>query len=83
MRNRCNFCGNKNFQEKKVEYIYKHDNNFLLIKDVPAEVCEYCGEKYFKSDVLKKIENDYKNIYEKGKKPSNQIVLPVEEFVDL
>jgi len=52
----CNFCGNKNFRIKKVQYIYRHDGKFLIVNDVPCEECEYCGEQYFKSDVLKKIE---------------------------
>ena len=33
----CNFCGNKNFKEKRVQYIYKHDDRFLVMNNVPVE----------------------------------------------
>ncbi len=31
----CNFCGNKNFREKHVQYIYKHNDRFLVVNNVP------------------------------------------------
>jgi YgiT-type zinc finger domain-containing protein len=79
----CSFCGNKNFKIKKVQYIYKHDDKFLIVNDVPCEECEYCGEQYFKADVLKKIEKDFMEIYSVGKKSKNLIQVPVEEFAEL
>jgi YgiT-type zinc finger domain-containing protein len=54
MKRTCNFCGNKNFREKLVQYIYKHDGHFLIVNNVPCEECEYCGERYFKAEALKK-----------------------------
>ncbi len=83
MSDRCSFCGNKNFKYKHVEYIYKHDDNFLIVNDVPCEECEYCGEQYFKAEVLKKIEQDFMSIYSLAKKPKNKIEVPVEEFASL
>ena len=83
MRKVCSFCGNKNFKIKKVQYIYKHDDKFLVVNDVPCEECEYCGEQYFKADVLKKIEKDFMEIYSVGKKSKNLIQVPVEEFAEL
>ena len=79
----CNFCGNKNFRDKKVEYIYKRDGQFLIVENVPCEECEYCGERYFKAEVLKKIEEDFKEIYTNKKKLKRQIKVPVEEFAEL
>ena len=55
----CNFCGNRNFKEKNVQYIYKHDDQFLVVNNVPCEECEFCGEQYFKADVLKRIEKSF------------------------
>ncbi|MEK7398331.1 MAG: YgiT-type zinc finger protein, partial [Candidatus Poribacteria bacterium] len=40
MNKTCGFCGNKNFRIKKVQYIYRHDGNFLIVNDVPCEECE-------------------------------------------
>jgi YgiT-type zinc finger domain-containing protein len=79
----CNFCGNSNFSDKNVQYIYKHDGNFLIVNNVPCEECEHCGEQYFKAEVLKKIEKDFDDIYLSGKTVKNEITVPVEEFVEL
>ncbi len=79
----CNFCGNKNFRMKKVQYIYRHDDKYLIVNDVPCEECEYCGEQYFKAQSLKKIEADFNKIYISGKKPKKKIQVPVEEFMDI
>ncbi len=37
-----------------VQYIYKQNNQFMIIDNEPCEQCEYCGEQYFKASVLKK-----------------------------
>jgi YgiT-type zinc finger domain-containing protein len=79
----CNFCGNKNFRIKKVQYIYKHDDKYLIINNVPCEECEYCGEQYFEAQSLKKIEWNFNKIYLSGKKPTKKIEVPVEEFLDV
>ena len=51
----CNFCGNKEINEQLTQYIYKHEDLFLLVNDVPCEACSFCGEKYFEAEILKKI----------------------------
>lgn len=83
MKKVCSFCGNKNFREKYVQYIYKHDDKFLVVNNVPCEECEYCGEQYFKASVLKKIEKDFGNVYFSGKKVKKHVKVPVEEFVEI
>lgn len=79
----CNFCGNKNLQEKKVQYIYKHDNKMLIINNVPCEECEFCGEQYFKAAVLKKIEKEFQRIHQSGKKVKEKIIVPLEDFLEV
>lgn len=83
MKKVCNFCGNKNFQEKLVQYIYRHVEKMFIVDNVPCEQCEFCGEQYFKSEVLKKIENDFKLIHFSGKRPQKEISVPVEDFIEL
>ncbi len=80
---KCNFCGNKNFQEKRVQYLYRHDDRLLVMNNVPCEECDFCGEQYFKADVLKKIEKQFADIYQARVKATREIVVPVEEFVEL
>ncbi len=79
----CSFCGNRNFRNKEVQYIYKHDGKYFIINNVPCEECEYCGEQYFKAQTLKKIEADFSRIFYSGKKPKKEIKVPMEEFVDI
>ena len=83
MNTKCNFCGNKNFKEVKVQYIYRHDSKFLIVNDVPCEQCEYCGEQYFEGKILSHIEEEFQNIYVKGKKPKEEIKVPIERFPEL
>ena len=83
MKKTCNFCGNKNFREKVVQYVYKHDGQFLIVNNVPCEECEYCGEQYFKAEALKKIETDFMDIYFSKKKTRRKINVPVEEYLEI
>ncbi len=79
----CSFCGNRNFRNKEVQYIYKHDGKYFIVNNVPCEECEYCGEQYFEAQALKKIEADFNRIYYSGKKSKREIQVPMEEFVDI
>ncbi len=83
MNKLCHFCGNKNFKKSKVQYIYRHNDKFLIVNDVPCLQCEYCGEQYFRGDVLKKIEQEFDGIYSHGKKAKKQIRIPVENYREL
>ncbi len=79
----CHFCGNRNFKNSKVQYIYRHNDRFLIVNDVPCVQCEYCGEQYFKGDVLKKIEKEFNEIYSLGKEVKKEIPVPVEQYAEL
>ena len=76
----CSFCGNKNYREIRTQYIYKHEGKMLIVEDVPCEECEYCGEQYFRADVLRKIEQDFLDVYARGRKPRTQVIVPIEQF---
>ena len=79
----CNFCGNRNYKRKTVQYVYKRDDNYFIVNNVPCEECEYCGEQYFEAEVLKKIEGDFEAIYFGGKKAAKELQVPFEEFPEL
>jgi YgiT-type zinc finger domain-containing protein len=79
----CSFCGNKTLKDVKTEYIYKKDNKYLIIDAVPAKECSYCGEKYFKADVLKSIENEFNKINNGTKKITKELLVPTENFCEL
>lgn len=83
MNTKCHFCGNKNFKLARVQYIYKHNNQFLIVNDVPCEQCEYCGEEYFEGKVLTQIEEEFHRIHAQGKKAKNELRVPIEQFPEL
>ena len=80
MNRACSFCGNKNVRETRTQYIYKHDGKLLVVDDVPCEQCEFCGEQYFKAEVLKKIEQDFQKVYSNRRKARCEITVPVQQF---
>ncbi len=83
MNTLCHFCGNKNLKQTKVQYIYRQNQEFFIVNDVPCLQCEYCGEEYFEGLVLKNIEKKFREIYLHGTKAKNEIRVPVEAFSDL
>ena len=83
MTKTCNFCGNKNFTKKSVEYVYKQKGQYFFVNNVPCEECDYCGEQYFSATVLKKVEEEFNNIYVTGSKKVKEIKVPVEEYLEL
>ena len=51
----CVFCKGK-LKLNSTDYIEKMDNHIILIKDVPCEKCEQCGEVFFSTSTVKVIE---------------------------
>lgn len=77
---RCHICGNRDFEERKVEYIYRRNGSYLVVRDVPCEVCLHCGERYYAGATLLEIERRFKAIYEQHAKPKIEIQVPVEVY---
>jgi YgiT-type zinc finger domain-containing protein len=44
-------------KHKKVDIPVELKNNLLMIRDVPADVCEECGEIYYTLEVARKLES--------------------------
>jgi YgiT-type zinc finger domain-containing protein len=51
----CYFCKG-NIEKKLVIVECEYNGKKIIIEDVPAEVCEQCGEKYFNSETTLKLE---------------------------
>jgi YgiT-type zinc finger domain-containing protein len=60
MVNKCYFCKGK-VVEQQITIDYRWGDTLVVVKDVPAGVCEQCGEKYLSSDVYKELERVAKN----------------------
>jgi len=51
----CAICGGKLKEERVKAELWVKDE-LIVIEDIPARVCEACGEKYFSAEVSKKID---------------------------
>lgn len=76
----CHICGSTNFDNRHVEYIYRRRGNYLVVRDVPCEVCLRCGERYYEGATLLEIERRFKAIYEGHVTPQLTLNIPVEAY---
>lgn len=51
----CSFCGGR-VREMPVAVDYRTGDKLVIVEDVPAGVCEQCGEQYFTASVAKALE---------------------------
>ncbi len=51
----CSFCGGE-VKGDKVELDYRYQGKLFIFQNVPAGVCQQCGEKYLLAKVAKEIE---------------------------
>lgn len=71
----CYFCkGRVVLQKVKVDF--RWGRRLKIIEDVPASVCQQCGEQYFASDVYKGMEK----LAASRKKPAAQLRVDVLRF---
>ena len=78
---RCNFCGSDRHEERRIEYLYSHQGEHLLVPNTPAEVCLNCGTVYYDAAVLKEIERRFFAIRNKSEEPDRYINMPEKSFV--
>jgi len=52
----CSFCGGE-VKADRVELDYRYKGKLFIFQNVPAGVCQQCGEKYLSAKVAKKIEH--------------------------
>ena len=72
----CHFCGGK-VAERKITVDYRWGEEVVaIIKNVPAGVCEVCGEQYFKAQIVKAMEREARS----KTKPKDMQTIPVREL---
>ena len=52
----CTFCGGRVQERLVTKACWWGDQLVAIVEDVPASVCDQCGERYYKAYVLKEIE---------------------------
>ena len=53
----CMYCKCKNMMPSVTTHVVNYKNCIIIIKNVPCEECEQCGEKYYSNEVAKQLEN--------------------------
>lgn len=72
----CHFCGG-DVLEKRITVDYRWGEKLVsIIENVPAGVCQVCGEQYFKSEIVKEIEK----IAQSKEKPAEVVEVPLREM---
>jgi len=51
----CEFCGGK-IEHNNILARFRFKSDTIYVQDVPAWVCNHCGEQYFDAPVYKKLE---------------------------
>jgi YgiT-type zinc finger domain-containing protein len=73
---KCFFCGGK-VVEEKITVDYRWGEEFLSVfKNVPAGVCQVCGEQYFKAEIVKEMER----VVQSKEEAKEIIQIPVREL---
>lgn len=71
----CTYCGG-NVAEQIIDYDYRRAKHLMVISNVSAGVCLQCGEKYFKPEILKRMDYLYHGIFERHEKPQSMLTVP-------
>ena len=73
---KCHFCGGE-VLEKRITIDYRWGDKLMaIIENVPAGVCQICGEQYFKAEVVKEMER----IASSGGTPKRMLQVPLREL---
>ena len=51
------YCKGKTMLPSLTTHVVNYKNCIIIIKNVPCEECEQCGEKYYSNEVAKQIES--------------------------
>jgi YgiT-type zinc finger domain-containing protein len=72
---KCDICGGTR-APSLITYTIYYDNKPVVIENVPAEVCQQCGEQYFAPETVEKLQ---KIVWSK-KKPKRMVETPVYDL---
>jgi YgiT-type zinc finger domain-containing protein len=76
----CSYCRGQ-VKEEKVELDYRYQGKLFIFQNVPAGVCQQCGEKYLTAKVAKEIERRIKTKEKWDKTISVPVDVLPEEMV--
>lgn len=73
---KCPVCKNGQMEKAKIDYQAKINDEFVVVKNVEANVCDICGEEFLDYSTIKKIEEMINN----SKKPVEHIEVSVYDM---
>jgi len=76
----CSFCGGQ-VESETVELDYRYKGKLYIFQQVPAGVCQQCGEKYLVAAVAKEIERKIQAREKWGKTISIPVTVFSEEAI--
>jgi len=76
----CNYCGSRRYEERRIEYLYSYEGEYLLVPNTPVEVCLDCGMVYYDAAVLKEIEQRFFAIRNHTETPDRYIEMPEKAY---
>jgi YgiT-type zinc finger domain-containing protein len=71
----CYFCGGE-VVERVIELEYRWKGRLYIIEDVPAGICQQCGEKYFTAQVSEAIDRSVE-----AKEIKRTVSVPVKKYM--
>ena len=74
---RCYFCKGT-IIKKTITHMHSWKEKFFIFEEVPADVCQQCGEIYFSPDVLEMMDR----IVTSDREPRTRVAVPVFSMSD-
>jgi YgiT-type zinc finger domain-containing protein len=75
MHEPCAVCGGK-LRQRLTTYTQEYDSRLVVVENVPAWVCDQCGETYFDPEVVEQVQA----LIWSGAKPARVIETPVYDL---
>ena len=75
-KKKCNFCGSTLCEDKKIDYFYTHQDEHLLVREMPAELCRKCGMMYYGAAALRRVEKRFFSIQRSTLAPDEYVNVP-------
>lgn len=77
---RCNACGSNHYEERKIEYLYRYQGKYLLVPNMPVEICLDCRMMYYDAAVLKEVERHFFAIHQQNEEPDSYVQIPTKTY---
>ena len=78
--NTCYFCKGS-VKRERIPHIHRWGERVIILEDVPADVCQQCGEVYFAPDVLQAMDQLVED--RQKEQPKRELRVPIYSFSEL